>query len=104
MSLALLALACGLALFAGVVAGRDAANRGEQWLQAGAGVGCVVLFACSVLVLYTEPLVAAYASATGRPNSAVTPRTVVGLFGALGAAITVVVLAGYGVVTRNRAG
>ena len=102
MSLALLALACGFAALAAAVVARDAARRGSPWLQAGTAAGCVVLFGCSVLVLYVDPLATRYALVTGRPGSALSPRELVGLFAGAAAVLTVTVLAAYGALIRTR--
>ncbi|MFC7026401.1 hypothetical protein ACFQJ5_00340 [Halomicroarcula sp. GCM10025324] len=101
MSLAHLALAGAFALVA-AVAGTDAARRDGAWLQAGIDVGCVVLFGCSVVLLYTDPLAVRYATMTGRTESALSPRELLVLFGGVAAAFTIAVLAAYGLLTRTR--
>lgn len=102
MTLAFLALAGGLAILAAVVAARDAARRGDAWLQAGAAVGCVVLFGSSVVLAYSDSLAASYAAAVGRPGTALTPRELTALLGGVAAALTVAVLGVYGLVTRTQ--
>ena len=100
MSLALFALVGGFTCLAAAVTATDATRRGQPWLRPATATGCLVCFGLSAALLYLDPLAALYTNVLGRAGSAVTPRELFGLVGVVGLALTVVVLTGYGLLTR----
>ncbi|MBX0295137.1 hypothetical protein [Haloarcula nitratireducens] len=96
-----LVLSVAFALLAAVVAGFDAARRGQSWAGAALAVGSATLLACSGVALAADALLSVYAAAVG-PVVVTTPRAYLGLLVTVAAAVTAAVLSGYGVLARFR--